>query len=246
MVNRDELNNYCANFLSVSKYKDYCPNGLQVEGSLNINKIVSGVSANLDLIELAIDEKADAIFVHHGIFWNNESNVIVGSKRKKIDLLIKNNINLFAYHLPLDAHSEVGNNVELGRILGIKNMKSVDDSLLWHGDLDTDLMNFTRLIQKELGRVPEIFGKKNNSVNSIAWCTGGAQGFIDEAINLNVDIYLSGEVSERTPAVAKENNLTYISAGHHATERYGVQALCEHLCTKFKLKQQFIEVNNSV
>ena len=246
MVDRDELNNYCNHYLSVSKYKDYGPNGLQIEGSQTINKIVSGVSANLDFIELAIAKEADAIFVHHGIFWDNESNVIVGAKRKKIDLLIKNNINLFAYHLPLDAHSEVGNNVELGRILGVKNMSSVDDSLLWHGKLDTDLKSFSRLIEKELGRAPEVFGRMNNSVNSIAWCTGGAQGFIDEAIKLNVDIYLSGEVSERTPAVAKENDLTYISAGHHATERYGVQSLCRHLSSQFNLKHNFLEVENSV
>jgi len=246
MVERDELNNYCNNYLSVSKFKDYGPNGLQVEGCQKINKIVSGVSANLELINLAVKEKADAIFVHHGIFWDNESNLIAGAKRKKIDLLIKNNINLFAYHLPLDAHSDVGNNVELGRILGVRNMKSVDDSLLWQGELDTDLKTFSRLIEKELGRVPEIFGRMNNSVNSIAWCTGGAQGFIDEAINLNVDVYLSGEVSERTPAVAKENDLTYISAGHHATERYGVQSLCRHLCSQFNLKHNFLEVGNSV
>ena len=246
MVERDELNNYCNNYLSVSKFKDYGPNGLQVEGCQQINKIVSGVSANLELIHLAVKEKADAIFVHHGIFWDNESNVIAGAKRKKIDLLIKNNINLFGYHLPLDEHPEVGNNVSLGKILGIQKMKSVEDSFLWQGELDTDLKRFTSLIEKKLDRTPQVFGETNKSINSIAWCTGGAQGFIDEAINLNVDLYLSGEVSERTPAAAKENNMIYISAGHHATERYGVQSLCSHLSSQFNLKHKFLEVENFV
>ena len=246
MVNRDDLNVYCNDFLSVSKYKDYCPNGLQVEGTQTINKIVSGVSANLDFIELAITEQADAIFVHHGIFWKNESNEIVGSKKRKIDLLLKNNINLFAYHLPLDDHPEVGNNIELGRVLGIKKMKPVDSSLIWQGELDTDLKTFSSLIEKQLGRSPQIFGRLSRSVKSIAWCTGGAQSFIDEAISLKADVFLSGEVSERTPAVAKENDMIYISAGHHATERYGVQALSKHLSSEFNLKHQFLEVQNSV
>ena len=246
MVERGELNNYCHNYLSVDKFKDYGPNGLQVEGRKKINKIVSGVSANLELINLAVKESADAIFVHHGIFWDNESSVIAGAKRKKIDLLIKNNINLFGYHLPLDEHPEVGNNVSLGKILGIQNMESLEDSFLWKGELETDLKRFTSLIEKKLDRAPQVFGETKNSINTIAWCTGGAQNFIDEAINLNVDLYLSGEVSERTPAAAKENNIIYISAGHHATERYGVQSLCKHLSSKFNLKHQFLEVGNSV
>ncbi len=246
MVEREELNYYCNNFLSVSNYKDYGPNGLQVEGASAINKIVSGVSANLDFIELAVEEKADAIFVHHGIFWDNETNVIAGAKRKKVDLLLNNNINLFGYHLPLDDHPEVGNNVELGKILGVNEIKPVENSLLWRGKLDTDMNSLISLIEKKLGRNPQVYGKLKQSINSIAWCTGGAQSFIDEAISLDVDLYLSGEVSERTPAIAKENNITYVAAGHHATERYGVQALCEHLSSKFSLKHQFLEVENSV
>ena len=246
MVSREELDNYCNNFLNVKNFKDYGPNGLQIEGSETINKIVSGVSANLDLIERAIEEKADAIFVHHGIFWDNESNVITGAKQKKIALLINNNINLFGYHLPLDDHPEVGNNIELGRILGIKKMKPVEDSYLWQGELKTDLKSFSSLIERELGRAPQLFGYMKKSINKIAWCTGGAQGFIDEAIKLKVDLFLSGEVSERTPAAAKENGITYISAGHHATERYGVQSLCRHLSSKFNLKHNFLEVGNSV
>ena len=159
MVHREELDNYCNKFLCVKNFKDYGPNGLQIEGSDTIDKIISGVSANLDLIELAIEENADAIFVHHGIFWDNESNLITGAKRKKIALLMNNNINLFGYHLPLDDHPEVGNNIELGRILGIKKMRPVEDSYLWQGELKTDLKSFSSLIEKELGRTPQLFGE---------------------------------------------------------------------------------------
>ncbi|MBT5978428.1 MAG: Nif3-like dinuclear metal center hexameric protein [Gammaproteobacteria bacterium] len=246
MVNREELKNYCNTYLDIDKFKDYCPNGLQIEGSLNITKIVSGVSANLELIERAIEEKADAIFVHHGVFWDNESKTISGAKRAKIALLLKHNINLFGFHLPLDDHDEVGNNVELGRRLGIKNMEPVAGGLLWQGELNTNISDFSKLIEEKLDRAPQVFGKQSGKIKKISWCTGAAQGFIEDAINLNVDLYLSGEVSEKTPAVAKENNITFISAGHHATERYGVQALCKNLCSQFKLQHHYIEVDNSV
>ena len=246
MVNREELKNYCNTYLDIDKFKDYCPNGLQIEGSLNITKIISGVSANLELIERAIEEKADAIFVHHGVFWDNESKTISGAKRAKIALLLKHNINLFGFHLPLDDHYEVGNNVELGRRLGIKNMEPVAGGLLWQGELNTNISDFSKLIEEKLDRAPHVFGKQSGKIKKISWCTGAAQGFIEDAINLNVDLYVSGEVSEKTPAVAKENNITFISAGHHATERDGVQALCKHLCSQFTLQHHFIEVDNSV
>ena len=246
MVNLNELNNYCHDYLNVKAFEDYGPNGLQLEGVENINKIVSGVSANLALIERAIDEKADAIFVHHGIFWKNEGQMIIGAKRRKVSLLMSHNINLFGYHLPLDAHPEIGNNAQLGKRLGIQNMNPVSDSLIWQGELNTNLNDFSALIEERLGRIPQVFGKKSEKIQRIAWCTGAAQGYISDAIEMNVDLYLSGEVSEQTPAAAAENNMTFISAGHHATERYGVQALSKHLSEKFKLQHQYIEVENSV
>ena len=246
MVNRKELNNYCHDYLNVTAFEDYCPNGLQVEGVENINKIVSGVSANLALIERAIDEKADAIFVHHGIFWKNEEQPITGSKRRKVSLLLSHNINLFGYHLPLDAHLEIGNNVQLGKRLGIQNMTPVSDSLIWQGELNTNLSDFSALIEERLHRIPQVFGKKSEKIQRIAWCTGAAQGFISDAIELSVDLYLSGEVAEQTPAAAEENNMTFISAGHHATERLGIQALCSHLSETFQIQHQYIEVENSV
>ncbi len=246
MVNREELKNYTQLYLNADAFEDYCPNGLQIEGKKKINKIISGVSANLALIERAIDEKADAIFVHHGLFWKNDSQIISGSKRRKIALLLENNINLFAYHLPLDAHTEVGNNAQLGQLLGITNRKPIDNSLLWAGEIDTVAIEFGEKIESALQRAPLIVGDKSKNIRRIAWCTGAAQGFIEQAIALGVDAYLTGEVSEQTPATALENNLVFFSAGHHATERFGVQALCQHLSDEFGCQHQYIEIDNCV
>jgi len=246
MVNREALKGYTQSYLNADAFEDYCPNGLQIEGKVEINKIVSGVSANLALIERAIDEKADAIFVHHGLFWKNDSQTINGAKRRKIALLLENNINLFAYHLPLDAHPEVGNNARLGQLLGVANPKPVDNSLLWTGEIDSSVSEFGVIIEGVLQRVPLIVGDKARCIKSIAWCTGAAQGFIEQAVALGVDAYLTGEVSEQTPAVALENNLVFISAGHHATERFGVQALCQHLSAEFGCQHYYIEIDNCV
>lgn len=246
MVNREALKNYTHSYLNADAFEDYCPNGLQIEGKEEINQIISGVSANLALIERAIDEKADAIFVHHGLFWKNDPQTITGAKRRKITLLLENNINLFAYHLPLDAHPDVGNNVQLGKLLGINNMNSVANSLLWTGELELSVGEFGEKIESALQRGPLIIGDKSANIKRIAWCTGAAQGFIDQAVGLGVDAYLTGEASEQTPATALENDLVFISAGHHATERYGVQALCLHLSDKFECQHQYIEIDNSV
>ncbi|HIF88664.1 MAG TPA: Nif3-like dinuclear metal center hexameric protein [Candidatus Thioglobus sp.] len=246
MANREALKNYTQSYLNADAFEDYCPNGLQIEGKEEINKIISGVSANLALIERAIDEKADAIFVHHGLFWKNDSQTITGAKRRKIALLLENNINLFAYHLPLDAHPDVGNNAQLGKLLGINNMSPVANSLLWTGELELNVGEFGVEIDSALQRAPLIIGDQSANIKRIAWCTGAAQGFIDQAVELGVDAYLTGEVSEQTPATALENDLVFISAGHHATERYGVQALCQHLSDKFGCQHQYIEIDNCV
>jgi len=246
MVNRRDLASYCDDYLSVDQFKDYCPNGLQIEGCEEITNIISGVSANLDLIERAIDEKADALFVHHGFFWKNEDAKITGIKRNRIAQLLANNINLFAYHLPLDAHTEVGNNIQLAQKLAIQNPTPIGDTLVWQGDIDMSLAQFGRVVESATQRKPLILGDDNKQLKRIAWCTGGAQSYIDHAIDVDADIFLTGEVSEQIPAIAKENNIAFISAGHHATERYGVQALCQHLSDKFDLKHQFIDIDNQV
>ncbi len=246
MVNQTDLASYCADYLNVSQFDDYCPNGLQIEGRTEITNIVSGVSANLDLIERAIDEKADALFVHHGFFWKNEDANIIGIKRNRIAQLLANNINLFAYHLPLDAHTEVGNNIELAKKLGIQNPTPIGDTLVWKGEINTTLADFSQTVDQALGRVPLTFGDDNKQLKHVTWCTGGAQSYIKHGIKVGTDCFITGEVSEQIPAIAKENNIAFISAGHHATERYGVQALCQHLSDKFDLKHQFIDIDNQV
>jgi len=184
--------------------------------------------------------------VHHGLFWKNDSQTITGAKRRKIALLLDNNINLFAYHLPLDDHPDVGNNAQLGKLLGINNMSPDVNSLLWTGEIESSVNEFGAEIESALQRKPLIIGDQDRNIKRIAWCTGAAQGFIDQAVELGVDAYLTGEASEQTPATALENDLVFISAGHHATERYGVQALCQHLSVEFSCHHQYIEIDNFV
>ncbi len=243
-----ELNNYCKTLLNIDSFKDYCPNGLQIEGKTEIKKIISGVSITLELIETAIAQNADAIFVHHGFFWKNEKPILIGAKRKKIALLLKHNINLFAYHLPLDAHPTLGNNIQLGQKLGITNMSPVKNSYVWQGAFKTEITldNLSSLLTKTLKRQPLTFSPKHKKIKTIAWCTGGAQSYLETAIELGVDAYLTGEVSEQSPYTAIENDIIFISAGHHATERYGVQALGQHLENKFSFDHHYIEISNIV
>ncbi len=246
MVNNKTLSSYCHDYLKVDTFKDYSPNGLQVEGKSDIQNIISGVSANQDLIDRAIDEKADALFVHHGFFWKGEDQRITGVKKNRIKALLDNNINLFAYHLPLDAHPEVGNNIQLAKRFGIQSPTPIGDTLVWQGEINTTLATLTKTIEQSLNRMPLTFGDNNKPLKTIAWCTGGAQSYIEHAIAVGADAFITGEVSEQIPAIAKENNIAFISAGHHATERYGVQALCQHLSDKFGLKHQFVDIDNKV
>ncbi|KAA0443082.1 MAG: Nif3-like dinuclear metal center hexameric protein [Candidatus Thioglobus sp.] len=246
MVKQKTLADYCQQYLKVDNFADYCPNGLQVEGKDEIAKIISGVSANQDLIDAAIDEKADALFVHHGFFWKGEDQRITGIKKNRIKALLENNINLFAYHLPLDAHPQVGNNAKLAQLFNIKNPKPIGDTLVWQGELDLSLAELSVNIEQALNRKPLVFGAQNKPIKTIAWCSGGAQNYINHAIDIGADCFITGEVSEQNPAIAKENNIAFISAGHHATERYGVQSLCQHLSEKFNLKHQFIDIDNQV
>ncbi len=246
MLTNKELSNYLYKLLAVNNFADYCPNGLQIEGKKNINNIVSGVSANLKLIESAINNNADAIIVHHGLFWNKDTRVITGAMRNKIALLLQHNINLYGYHLPLDAHNKFGNNIALANLLAIKNPQPVANSLLWQGELNISTKDFIAMVSNKLNKEPLVVGAKKANIAKIAWCSGGAQNYLTEAIELDVDAYLSGEISEQTPYTAEENNIIYISAGHHATERYGVQLLSKHLADNFHLKHKFIDIDNIV
>lgn len=244
---------YCNDLLRVNDFKDYCPNGLQVEGRGQINKIICGVTACQALIDIAIEKQADAILVHHGYFWKNEDPVITGIKRKRIQSLLENGINLLAYHLPLDAHEQLGNNVTLAQKLNMQVVESglqgETQGLLWSGRLAQQLSagDFALHIEAGLGRAPlHLPDAVNKPINKVAWCTGGAQHYIEEAAAMGMDAYISGEVSEQTFHLAQELNIHYFAAGHHATESYGVQALGAHLMEKFDVQTEFVDIANPV
>ncbi len=247
MIKRTELIAYCDNYLTSSSFNDYCPNGLQVEGKDTIQSIVSGVTASQALIDAAIEQKADLLLVHHGFFWKGENPVITGIKKKRLQALLQNNINLLAYHLPLDAHKTLGNNVLLAKKLGISIERYFSDNeiaLLGIIEKQTG-QQFNKRISKVLQREP-LHIENQREITKVALCSGAAQSYINQAIELGVDAYISGEVSENTWHTAKENNIHYFAAGHHATERYGVQALGEHLAAEFDLQHTFIDIYNPV
>ncbi|PID33916.1 MAG: Nif3-like dinuclear metal center hexameric protein [Thiotrichales bacterium] len=239
--------NYLHELLDVDGFRDYAPNGLQVQGKEKIKKMVTGVSATRALIEAAIEKEADVILVHHGWFWDKEDPRIIGMKQKRLKLLMENDINLLAYHLPLDAHPELGNNAQLAKILGIRMEDVMDAQGIGNFGRFEEYMSLDELgqrIEKKLAREPLLIHAGDHAIRRIAWCTGGAQGYIDKAIKAGVDAFISGEISEHTVHSARENNVHYIAAGHHATERYGVQALGEHVAAKFGLLCEFVDIDN--
>lgn len=250
-LSRHELLNYCNALLNATAIKDYCPNGLQVEGRETISKIVSGVTASQALVDKACDAGADVLLVHHGYFWRNEAAPIVGMKRRRIAQLLKHDVNLLAYHLPLDVHTELGNNAQLGKRLGLHALQSHAeggiDHLLWQGQLPRAMegSEFAEHLFAKLKRQP-LHVAVDRPIQRVAWCTGGAQSYIDAAAALGVDAFISGEASESTTHSARELGLHYFGAGHHATERYGVQALGEHLAEHFSLSHTFIDIDNPV
>lgn len=246
-----QIEKYCADFLNISQFQDYCPNGLQVEGCGEVKKIVSGVTACQALIDAAIAANADALLVHHGYFWKGEESSIVGMKYRRVKALMDANISLLAYHLPLDAHPEVGNNAQLAKRLGLVvegGLEEREPSIGMSGRIDQAISanEFCQRIESSLSRKPLHIGDGDAKIETIAWCSGGAQGYIQHALALGVDAYLTGEVSEQTVHIARENNIHFFSAGHHATERYGVQALGEHLKLQFSLEHEFIDIPNPV
>lgn len=248
-MHRNELEHYVNQLLEISRFKDYCPNGLQVEGRENIHTIVTGVTASRALLEAAVTYRADAILVHHGYFWRGENACITGMKARRLEMLLTNKINLFAFHLPLDYHTELGNNAQLAKRLEfIETGRFGEQDIIVHGKLAEPMLlcALGEKILRVLKREPLVIGNSEQSIQRIAWCTGAAQGYIDEAIAQNVDAYLTGEISEQTVHAARESGVALIAAGHHATERYGIQALGEHLSTKFGLQHLFIDIDNPV
>ena len=253
MVQRKELLDYLQHLLKVDEFSDYCPNGLQIEGGSEIKHIVAGVTASQALIDAAVAENADAILVHHGYFWKGENASITGMKKNRIKALLAADINLLAYHLPLDAHTEFGNNAQLAIKLGIENIVSSQlngvNDLLWQGRLNQSLSatEFGQRLENELGRTAlHLSSESNQPIKTLAWCSGGAESYIETAAELGVDAYFSGEVSEQTMHQARELDIHYFAAGHHATERYGVQALAKHLHEKFGISYNFVDIDNPV
>ena len=244
------LVNYCDTLLQSHTFKDYCPNGLQIEGKANINTIVTGVSASLELIDKAIALNADAIFVHHGYFWKGEDPCITSYKRERIQRLLTHEISLIGYHLPLDAHQTIGNNVQLAHKLDLQITGSFETdttpSIGLLGQLTTPLSDqaLSHHIQTQLLRQPLYIKTHDRPIQTIAWCTGAAQDYILNAARAGADAYLSGEISERTTLLARELGIDYISAGHHATERYGVKALGEHVASQFSVQCHFVDIDN--
>ncbi|MBY0269767.1 MAG: Nif3-like dinuclear metal center hexameric protein [Burkholderiales bacterium] len=248
-MERAALDAYLADYLQVPAFRDYCPNGLQVEGRAEIAHIVTGVTASAALVEAAIAAGADALVVHHGYFWRGEDGRITGMRRRRIGRLLEHDLNLFAYHLPLDVHSEVGNNAMLARRLGLTPAGCFGEQNIGvHGTLAAaaTLAQFSALIGEQIARPPLVIGDPARPLRRVAWCTGGAQGLFEQAIALGVDAYISGEISEQTVHAARESGVAYIAAGHHATERYGVQALGEHLAQRFGLRHRFVDIENPV
>jgi len=246
-MDRTQLQRHLDELLDAARFKDYCPNGLQVEGASEVSKIVCGVSASLALIDAAIERGAQALLVHHGWFWRGEDGRVTGTRRARIARVLAHDINLFAYHLPLDAHPELGNNARLGRLLDFRPTGTTgEQGLIWLGEPGQpatagELCKRTEIV---LGRTPLLVGDPQRRVHRVAWCTGGAQGYFEQAIDAGVDLYISGEISEPTTHLARESGVPYIAAGHHATERYGVMALGAHLAEHFGLTVEFVDIDN--
>ena len=249
MAALDELITYCNNRLDIGSYEDYCPNGLQVEASVEVNHVVSGVTASLALIQAAAAAGADLLLTHHGYFWKNEALPLSGMKGRRIQALYQHGISLAAYHLPLDAHPAIGNNALLGGLLGCAGQAiEGENGLLWGAEFPEPMSVDTLLhkVRKLTGREPLLLSGGDHPVRRLAWCTGGAQAWLDKAADLGFDAYLTGEASEASFHVAAERHIHFIGAGHHATERYGIQALGRELEDKFNIKHEFIDIVNPV
>lgn len=252
MITRIECLSYLETLLEPARFQDYAPNGLQVEGKDELSVIVSGVTASQALIDEAVALEADAVLVHHGFFWRGEDQRVIGMKQRRLKQLLAHGINLIAYHLPLDAHPSLGNNAQLAKQLGLEvdgRMSGTGEPAIAMCGCLNQLQNipeFTDTLRQVLGREPMVIAGHNRPITTIGWCTGAAQDYIEQAAELGLDAYLSGEVSEKTAHLARELGINYFAAGHHATERYGIRALGEHLAEQFGLQHHFVDIDNPV
>lgn len=247
-----KLHEHLDGLLEVSRLKDYCPNGLQVEGRAEVGRVLCGVTASQALVDRAVSDGYDAVLVHHGYFWRGEDGRITGIRKRRLRALLANDISLIAYHLPLDVHPELGNNAQFGKVMGwVGDARFAEQELGWIGrpasaaGIETAGC-IARSVAARLGRDPVLVGNAERHVHTIAWCTGAAQGYFEQAIAMGADLYVSGEISEQTVHLARESGVPYIAAGHHATERYGVRALAHHLREACGLEADFVDIDNPV
>ena len=250
-MQRDDFTDFLTTYLKTDDYNDDCPNGIQVEGTAEVRKIFTAVSASVELFEIAAAQKADTVIVHHGIIWNFERPVYKGGYRERIRLLLENNINLYGFHLPLDAHEEIGNNAQLCRRLEVKNMRPFGDIkgqyIGMKGEIDKiDKESFFKRISKLVDRDPLIFDYGPDQVEKVGVISGGAQKYLNQAVSAGLDVYLTGEVSEHIMHYAKEEKIHFVSAGHYATEKFGIIALGQLLEKQFNVEITFIDINNPV
>ena len=244
-----ELRNHLDTLLDAQRFRDYCPNGLQVEGRPEVARVLCGVTASQALLDRAVAGGHDAVFVHHGLFWKGEDGRVTGFRRQRLRALLANDINLFAYHLPLDAHPEFGNNAQLAARFGWQaEGRFGEQDIGWLGRCVEGVTagSLAAALAAGLGRAPLLLGDPGRPVRRLGWCTGGAQGWFEQAIALGVDAFVSGEVSEQTTHLARESGVAYLACGHHASERYGVAALAAHLAEQCGLQCEFVDIDNPV
>jgi dinuclear metal center YbgI/SA1388 family protein len=248
VASREAIESDLAITLDINRFRDYCPNGLQVEGRESVRHVVSGVTASIALLEAAVDAGADMVLVHHGYFWRGEDARVIGPRRRRIKLLLDHDISLFGYHLPLDAHPELGNNAQLAKRLGLEAQgRFGEQDLGWTGITPArTVAELAATVERVLGRKPMLIGDPAQTIARVAWCTGAAQNALEQAIAAGASVYLSGEISEQTVHLARESGVAYLACGHHATERYGVQALGDYLSTRFGIRHTFIDIDNPV
>ncbi|MDR2688193.1 MAG: Nif3-like dinuclear metal center hexameric protein [Azoarcus sp.] len=246
----DALVRHLDELLETARFKDYCPNGLQVEGRGEVRRVLAGVTASQALVDAAVAGNYDVVIAHHGYFWRGEDGRITGIRRRRLGALLAHDISLIAYHLPLDAHPRLGNNAQLGLLMGWQaEGRFGDQDLGWIGRIDeagVDAREIAARAKTRLHREPLLLGDGKRQVKRLAWCSGGAQSYFEQAIAAGVDLYVTGEVSEPATHLALESGIPYLAAGHHATERYGIRALAAHLSETLGLEADFLDVDNPV